>query len=487
MIDEEKIRLQKLNKIINENIDPYPSKAERTYLASDVFENFKKLEKKKTEVILAGRIKTIRGHGGLVFAHLEDESGKIQIVLKKDELGAEKHKMFTSLIDPADFIEVKGFPFVTQKGEESILAKDFKIISKALLPLPEKWHGLQDIEKRYRQRYLDLVANPEVKNVFEKRAQVIQAIREALLGEGFLEVETPILQPIAGGATAKPFITHHNSLDMDMYLRIAPELYLKRLIVGGFEKVFEIGRNFRNEGIDWQHNPEFTACEFYWAYKDYKDLMDFTEKMMADVVEKVNGSLKVTFRDTEIDFSPPWPRKKFHDAIMDEIGLDIDKMNDKDLIKEMKKLNIESDYKAGRGKLLDDLYKDVVRAKIVQPTFIYDYPIEMEPLAKKCDDNPKYVQRFQPIVYGMELVKAYSELNDPVDQEERFKEQEALRKGGDEEAQMIDEDFVTALKHGMPPTAGWGMGIDRFVAILTDQQNLKDVILFPTLKPEREE
>jgi len=486
MIDEEKTRLQKLHKLIEEGINPYPSKTERTHLAADVFDNFKTLEKKKTDVVLAGRLKTVRGHGGLVFANLEDESGQIQIVLKKDELGPEKHKLFTTLIDPADFIEVRGTVFVTQKGEQSLLAKDFQIISKALLPLPEKWHGLQDIEKRYRQRYLDLIANPEVKEAFKKRAEIIQAIRGILLEEGFLEVETPILQPIAGGATARPFVTHHNTLDMEMYLRVAPELYLKRLIVGGFERVFEIGRNFRNEGIDWQHNPEFTACEFYWAYKDYEDLMDFTERMICDVVQKVNGSLKLTFRDAEIDFTPPWPRKKFYDAIMDEIGIDIDKISDKDLVKEMKKLNIESDYKAGRGKLIDDLYKDVVRAKIVQPTFIYDYPIEMEPLAKKCNDNPRYVQRFQPIVYGMELVKAYTELNDPVDQEGRFKEQEALRKKGDEEAQMIDEDFVTALKHGLPPTAGWGMGIDRFVAILTNQPNLKDVIFFPTLKPEKE-
>jgi lysyl-tRNA synthetase class 2 len=487
MIDEEKVRRQRLKEIIASGINPYPSKVDRTHVVSEVLENFEKLEKQRAQITLAGRLRTIRGHGGLIFANLEDESGKIQIVLKKDELGADKHKQFTSQTDAADFIEVTGSPFVTQKGEQSILAKDYHLISKALLPLPEKWHGLQDIEKRYRQRYLDLISNPEVKNVFRKRAEIIAAIREALLEEGFLEVETPMLQHIAGGATARPFITHHNSLDTDMYLRIAPELYLKRLIVGGFEKVFEIGRNFRNEGIDWQHNPEFTSCEFYWAYKDYMEVMDFTEQMISKIVEKVNGSQKVTFREAEINFTPPWPRRKFREAILDEIGLDIDKMSDNDLIKEMKKLNIDSDYKAARGKLLDDLYKDVVRAKIVQPTIIYDYPVEMEPLAKKCEDNPKYVQRFQPIVYGMEILKAYSELNDPDDQLDRFEAQQKLREKGDEEAQMIDMDFVTALRHAMPPTTGWGMGIDRFVAILTNQQNLKDVILFPTLKPEREE
>jgi len=485
MLREEKDRAGKLEQLEKLGINPFPSKVGRTHTAAEVLENFSKIEKEKSELTVAGRLRTIRGHGGLIFSNLEDTSGRIQIVFKKDELGAKKHKEFADLVDPADFLEVTGTAFKTQKGEKSILAKDFKIITKALLPLPEKWHGLQDIEKRYRQRYLDLLANPEVVEIFKKRSEVIDALRDLLGEAGFMEVETPILQPIAGGATARPFVTHHNALDIDLYLRIAPELYLKRLIVGGYEKVFEIGRQFRNEGIDWQHNPEFTSCEFYWAYKDYEDLMDFTEELIPKVVERVCGSKTVRYKDIDLDFSAPWSRKKFREAIIDEIGLDIDKMSDKDLVKEMKKLNIESDYEAGRGKLLDDLYKDVVRAKIIQPTIIYDYPIEMEPLAKKCTDNPKYVQRFQPIVCGMEILKAYSELNDPQDQLKRFEEQQKLREKGDEEAQMIDMDFITALKHGMPPTAGWGMGIDRFVAILTNQPNLKDVILFPTLKPEQ--
>jgi lysyl-tRNA synthetase class 2 len=483
MTREEKDRIEKLNQLIKQGVAPFPAKVERGQTIGEVVENFEKLNKQNAKITIVGRLRTIRGHGGLIFANLEDSEGKIQVVFKKDELGADKHKVFAELIDPADFLQVVGQPFVTKKGENSILAKDFKLISKALLPLPEKWHGLQDVETRYRQRYLDLLANPEVVEIFKKRSRVIQCLRDLLSEEGFMEVETPILQPIAGGASAKPFITHHNALDIDLYLRIAPELYLKRLIVGGYEKVFEIGRQFRNEGIDWQHNPEFTSCEFYWAYKNYKDLMDFTEKLIPGLVERVHGSKKVRYKDIDLDFSSPWKRKKFREAILDEINIDIDKLSDKELIKEMKGRNIESDWKAGRGKLLDDLYKDVVRSKIVQPTIIYDYPIEMEPLAKKCEDNPKYVQRFQPIVCGMEILKAYSELNDPIDQLERFEEQQQLREKGDEEAQMIDQDFITALKHGMPPTAGWGMGIDRFVAILTNQPNLKDVILFPTLKP----
>ncbi|MBU0649453.1 lysine--tRNA ligase [Patescibacteria group bacterium] len=485
MIKEEKDRLEKLEKLAKQGINSYPAKVERTHTISQVLDGFDKLLKQKAEISVCARVMTKRGHGGLIFAHVEDGTSRMQIVFKKDEIGADLHKIFNDLVDAADFLEVRGTAFVTQKGEKSILAKDFKIICKALLPLPEKWHGLADIETRYRQRYLDLIANPEVKQIFKKRSQVISAFRQIMDENGFMEVETPMLQSIPGGATARPFVTHHNALDTDLYLRIAPELYLKRLIVGGYEKVYEIGRQFRNEGIDWQHNPEFTSLEFYWAYQDYEALMDFTERIIPDVVKEVNGSHRVVYRDVEIDFSSPWKRKKFKDAILENAKLDIDKLSDKELIAGMKKLKIDSDYKADRGKLLDDLYKDTVRAKIVQPTIIYDYPIEMEPLAKKCEDNPKYTQRFQPIVCGMELVKAYTELNDPQDQLERFQEQQKLRERGDEEAQMIDMDFIAALKHGMPPTAGWGLGIDRFVAILCNQPNLKDVILFPTLKPEK--
>ncbi|MDD4995479.1 MAG: lysine--tRNA ligase [Patescibacteria group bacterium] len=486
MANEEQVRIDKLQKIREQGIEPYPSAAPRTHAIAAILENFSKLENDKAQVTAAGRLRTVRGHGGLIFAHLEDATGRMQVVFKKDELGEKKHRLFTQLIDPADFISVTGPLFITQKGEQSILAKDFTLISKALLPLPEKWHGLQDIEKRYRQRYLDLLSNPEVREIFQKRCLVIKTLRRLLDEQGFIEVETPMLQAIPGGATARPFVTHHHALDQDMYLRIAPELFLKRLIIGGYEKVYELGRQFRNEGIDWQHNPEFTSLEFYWAYKNYEDLMEFTEQLISKVVKEVNGSMKIMYREAEIDFSPPWPRKKFHDAILENSSLDIDKLNDKDLVKEMKNLKIDSDYKAGRGKLLDDLYKDTVRAKIVQPTIIYDYPVEMEPLAKKCQDDPNYVQRFQPIVCGMELLKAYSELNDPGDQLERFREQQKMREKGDEEAQMIDQDFIEALKHGLPPTAGWGLGVDRFVAILTNQPNLKDVILFPTLKAEKE-
>ena len=483
MIREEKDREDKLKKLEKQGIDPYPAKVERTHTVSEALKDFNKLG--KAELILVGRLKTIRGHGGIVFSHLEDGTGAMQAVFKKDELGVDKHKIFTDLVDAADFVEVKGTTFVTQKGEQSILVKDFKILSKALLPLPEKWHGLADIEKRYRQRYLDIIANPEIKDVFTKRSLVIRYLRDALDAEGFLEVETPVLQSIPGGATARPFVTHHNALDIDLYLRVAPELYLKRLIVAGYEKVYELGRQFRNEGIDPNHNPEFTSLEFYWAYKDYEDLMDFTEMLLQEVIKKVNGSLEIQYKNMQIDFSGKWPRKKFAEIIFENTGINIEKIKKEELVKKMKKMKIESDWKAGMSKLLDDLYKDIIRDKLVQPTFVVDYPIEMEPLAKKCDDNPRYVQRFQLITLGVELLKAYSELNDPVDQLERFKEQQKMRERGDEEAQMIDMDFITALKHGMPPTAGWGLGIDRFVAILTNQPNLKDVILFPTLKPEK--
>lgn len=484
MIEEEGARRARLAKARELGVEPYPTTTNRTHQISQVIDLFDELDKSQESFTIVGRIKMIRKHGGLTFVILEDGGDKIQVVIKKDQVGAENYQRFGELFDVGDFLEATGRTFITKTEEKSVLTDDFRMLTKSLLPLPEKWHGLTDIETRYRQRYLDLIANPSVVGTFKKRSAIINALRDLMHEAGFMEVETPILQPIAGGASAKPFITHHNALDVDLYLRIAPELYLKRLIVGGYEQVFEIGRQFRNEGIDWQHNPEFTSCEFYWAYKDYNELMDFTESLLSEIVKRVNGSMVVKYKDAEIDFTPSWKRLKFKDAVKKNSGLDIDKLSDKQLIKEMQKLKIDSDYKAGRGKLLDDLYKDVVRAKITQPTIIYDYPLEMEPLAKKCSDNPNYVERFQPIVYGMELVKAYSELNDPIDQLERFEEQESLREAGDEEAQFIDTDFVNALKHGMPPTAGWGMGIDRFVAILTNQPNLKEVILFPTLRPE---
>ncbi len=486
--DFKTVRLGKLKEIIKRGVNPYPSQVKRTHACQEALFNFKKLSLKEIVITLAGRLKSIRLHGGSCFSHLEDGSGKIQLYFRKNLLNQEDRIMnydfFRDLIDTGDFLEVTGTLFKTKKGEKTLLVKDYKLLSKSLAPLPEKWHGLKEIEIRYRKRYLDLIANPEVKRIFQKRSLIIKTLRSLLDNYGFIEVETPILQLIPGGAIAQPFITHHYALDLDLYLRIAPELYLKKLIMGGFEKVYEIGRSFRNEGIDWSHNPEFTLCEFYWAYKDYQELMDFTEELVVNLIKKINDNLKVRYKNNILDFTKPWPRKTFKEAVKEGSGIDVTKITRLDLIKKMKKMKIESDYKADLNKLYDDLYKDTVRNKIIQPVIIYDYPIEMEPLAKKCEDNPNFVQRFQIIAGGLELNKAYSELNDPQDQLERFKEQQKLRKKGDKEAQFLDLDFIEALEYGMPPCAGCGIGIDRLVMLLTGVNSLKEVILFPTLKPK---
>lgn len=483
MLQETDVRREKLRALQAAGIATYPSTANRNATCAETLENFSDWEKNKREVILAGRLLTTRVHGGLIFADLKDASEKLQILLKQDIVGDDAFILFRDRIDPADFVEVTGTLFETKRGEKTLEVKAWKILAKALLPLPEKWHGLADQELRYRYRELDLISNPEIRAIFSKRAKLIRSLRRSLEDEGFEEVETPVLQTIPGGASAKPFITHHNALDMDLYLRIAPELYLKRLVVGGYEKVFEIGRQFRNEGIDWSHNPEFTSLEFYWAYQDYRGLMDFTEQLVTKAVQEVNGSLKLAYGEDSIDFTAPWPRLTFRAAIKDACGLDILDLPKDELIEAMKKLGIESDYaQAGLGKLYDDLYKDTVRSRQIQPAFIIDYPIEMEPLAKKCEHDPRFVQRFQLIAGGVELLKAYSELNDPIDQLARFKSQQDLREKGDEEAQLIDYTFVKALEHGLPPTAGWGMGIDRFAALLANVRSVKEVILFPILR-----
>ncbi len=485
---EQEIRKEKLNALLSEGINPYPSTPKRTANCADAIESFADWSAEKKSVVLCGRILITRVHGGLLFADLKDASGKIQLLFKEDSIGSEQFAKFRDRIDPGDFVQATGVLIETKRGEKSLEVSSWDILAKALLPLPEKFHGLQDQEIRYRQRELDLISNPEVREVFRLRTKIVSAFRRALEDEGFEEVETPIFQPIAGGATARPFVTHHNALDIPLYLRIAPELYLKRLIVGGYEKVFEIGRQFRNEGIDWTHNPEFTSIEFYWAYKDYHDLMEFTEKLICRVISEVNnGSLKLKNEEVEIDFKAPWLRVRFRDAVLKETGIDIEVLSHKELVAEMKKLKIEADYATAHiGKLYDELYSNSVRKKQMQPMFITDYPIEMEPLAKRCVDNPRYVQRFQLLAAGRELLKAYSELNDPIDQRERFVAQQELQLAGDLEAQTIDETFLAALEHGMPPTAGWGMGIDRFVALLANVHSVKDVILFPTMRPENQ-
>lgn len=483
MIPEEVARRERLHALRDANIDPYPAETNRTHMIHDVLSRFKDLEASKEVLTLCGRIRSLRKHGGLTFLTLEDESGKMQAAIKRDVVGTENYQFFHEHIDIGDFLELQGSVFVTKRGEESLDTEKWTLLGKSILPLPEKWHGLTDTEKRYRWRYLDLLSNPSVKENAKKRSQIVRAMREYLEGQDFLEVETPILQPIAGGANAKPFVTHHNTLHHDFYLRIAPELYLKRLIVGGFEKIYEFARCFRNEGISPQHNPEFTQIEAYWAYATIEDLMDHIEGMIRHVLDTVFDSYKIEYNNKKITFEFPIPRKNFHDLIEGETGIDLDKVTEEEeLRKIMVDKNIDVEGVVGYAELVDELWKAAVRPNVVQPTFVIDYPASMKPLAKRRPDS-NYSASAQLVIDGMEMSNAFNELNDPVEQEERFEEQEGLRERGSEEAQRIDHDFLKALKHGMPPTAGYGIGIDRLTAVLTGSPNLKEVILFPTLKP----
>ncbi|MDO8436142.1 MAG: lysine--tRNA ligase [bacterium] len=479
-----KIRLEKLKTIEKAGILAYPEKTKRTLTIYAALEDFNKLAKAEKEIILAGRIKSQRGHGGATFLDIEDGSGKIQAFLKKDRIGEKGYKFFLDNFDIGDFIEVRGIFFQTKAGEKTLEAADYKILAKSLLPLPEKWHGLQDVEDRFRKRYLDLIFNSEVKKKFEIRSKVIKEIREFLNKAGFLEVETPVLQPIYGGAKAKPFKTHLNVLDMDLYLRISPELYLKRLLVGGFEKVYEIGRVFRNEGMDRSHNPDFTVLEFYWAYADYKDLMKLTEEMIEGLLKKVLGTLEIEYESKKLNFQTPWPRVEYGQLVRKYTGLDIEELNLKGLGKEAKKLGVSFDESANKAEVADEIFKKFCRPQIWQPTFVTNYPVGAFPLAKSQEKSPQKLANFQLIAADWELVNAFSELNDPIEQRKRFEEQEKYFKGGLEEAQRMDEDYIEALEYGMPPAAGFGLGIDRLVALLTDSHSLREVILFPTMRPE---
>ena len=473
------IRLKKLEKIRRLGIDPYPARCQRK---QTIAQALKMMGKK---VAVAGRIMAIRGHGGIQFFDLRDESGKIQLVFKKDQLPATSHKL-RALLDIGDFIDAQGKVFKTQAGEISVLVDNFQLLTKSLRPLPSKWYGLKDIEERYRQRYVDLIMNPKVREIFRIRTKVLTELRNYFDSHGFMEVETPILQPIYGGALARPFITHHNALDIDLYLRISDELYLKRLIVGGFEKVYEVCKDFRNEGIDRQHNPEFTQIEFYWAYTTYEDLMKFTEQMLSCVIKKVLGKLKVKHEDDVLDFTPPFRRVTFREAMLKETGIDINQVNtERKLLAEIKKRKIKFELEGvvGYGALLDEFYKKTLRPKLIQPTFLLDYPVEKISLAKRKEGEKSKIASFQLLIKGFEVITAYNELNDPVDQAERWRESERLAKKGLEEYEAFDADYVRALEYGMPPTAGWGMGIDRFISFLTDSHTIKDVILFPTLRP----
>jgi lysyl-tRNA synthetase, class II len=442
------------------------------------------LDSNRIEVTVAGRIIAMRSFGKACFSHIQDGSGRVQIYFQKNTLGDDRYAFFKK-IDIGDFIGVRGFLFRTKTNELTVEAEDFTLLSKSLRPLPEKWHGLTDVELRYRQRYVDLIVNPEVKNVFILRTKIIQAIKSFLNARDYLEVETPMMQSIPGGATAKPFKTHHNALDMDLFLRIAPELYLKRLLVGGFERVYEINRNFRNEGISTRHNPEFTMLEFYTAYADYKVLMDLTEEMISKVALEVLGTTEIEYENHKISLTPPWKRVTYIDSLR-QAGVPDDVLTDSAKAMEYAK-KLGANFKGGEplGKILNEIFENLVEPKLIQPTFITDYPTDISPLSKKCDDNPAFVERFELFVVGRELANAFSELNDPVDQKLRFQKQVAEREAGDEEAHQMDDDFIRALEYGMPPAAGEGIGIDRLVMLLTGASSIRDVILFPQMKKEK--
>jgi lysyl-tRNA synthetase, class II len=473
-------RSNKLKSLQKLGLNPFPGSIKRDQAIGQAREMDGK------NVAIVGRISAQRGHGKISFTDLKDATGQIQAVFKIDEIKPDTFKIL-DFCDIGDFLAVQGKVGKTTAGEISVFVTDFQLISKSLRPLPDKWHGLSDVEERYRQRYVDLLVNDDVKKIFTVRTKVVKFLRDFLDRDGFMEMETPVLQPLYGGASAKPFVTHHNTLDEDLYLRISDELYLKRLIVGGFEKVYEVGRDFRNEGMDREHNPEFTMLEFYWAYANYSILMEYTEKMLSELVKSVNGSPIIEFEDQKLDFTPPWPRRTYRDVVLEYSGIDIDQADDeKKLLDAIHEHNIKLDLKGviGYGALLDTLYKATARPKLIGPMFLIDRPTAFVALAKRLPKDPRYTASFQALVVGRELLNAYNELNDPIDQAARWHESEKLGEKGQTEYEKFDFDYIRALEYGMPPTAGWGMGIDRLVAILTNQHSIKDVILFPTLRPE---
>ncbi|MFH1773171.1 MAG: lysine--tRNA ligase [Patescibacteria group bacterium] len=487
-INNEKVdRLKKFERIKDEAMSPYAERYDKQILCQDV-----KGLPMGTKIKTAGRIVLLRDMGKIIFVQLYDFSGKIQIVLNFKETDEVKFKLFMKIANLGDFIGVEGEVFTTKKGEISILVKDYTFLSKALRSLPEKWHGLRDVEKKYRKRYLDLIMNEDTRQVFKFRSDFIRELRNFYQENGFYEVDTPVLCNNASGALAKPFITHHNALDMDVFLRIAPEIYLKEAIIGGYDKIFEVARSFRNEGMDSSHLQEFTIIEHYVAYWNFKDNMAFTEKMFTTIIKKLLGSLKFEIlnrqgESIEIDFTASWQTVSFRELLLVDCGIDIDKfLTAEKLLKEIKKKKIKLDEpeKLGRGNLIDALYKTVSRHKIINPTFLINHPLDLSPLARKNDTNPLTVDRFQLVVNGWEIVNAYSELIDPVEQVKRFDKQMQVKAAGDEEAMLKDDEYVEAMEYGMPPISGWGLGVERIVALLTKQSNLRDVVLFPLMKLE---
>ena len=480
-------RINKARKIESMGVNLYPAGYHTDITILEVVNRFgdmdpETVEKNSKACSIAGRILAIRNFGKASFINIKDRTGRIQVYIRKDKITDEKFGIF-KLVDIGDFVGITGSLFKTRTGELTVLAEDFVLLAKSLRPLPEKWHGLVDVETRYRQRYLDLIVNDRVKKVFELRSKIIQAIREFFIEMDFLEVETPMMQPIPGGAAARPFKTYHNALGMDLYLRVAPELYLKRLVVGGMERVFEINRNFRNEGISTEHNPEFTMLEFYMAYSTYEDLMDLTEALFGRLLEQVHGTSSIEYQDNIIDFTPPWDRITLSDALRTIGGVDENVFRDMERAKRVAQdFHITLSWRDSHGKLLTKLFDHLVEPKLIKPTFITGYPTDVSPLSRRNDELPDITDRFELFVGGKEIANGFTELNDPVDQRRRFELQAALRDAGDEEAQSMDLDYLTALEHGMPPTAGEGIGIDRLVMLLTNSPSIRDVILFPHMR-----
>lgn len=477
-----RVRRNKLAELQQDGKDPFKIvKYDVTHSIKHIKDNFDNMEGQ--HVSIAGRIMSKRGMGKASFCDVQDRYGRIQLYVRIDGIGEASYEQFKKY-DIGDLVGVKGEVFKTHKGEISIKASEIILLAKSLLPLPEKWHGLKDPDLRYRQRYVDLIVNPEVRNTFIIRSRIIKSIRKYLDDRNFLEVDTPLLNTIPGGAAAKPFITHHNALDIDLYLRIAPELYLKRLIVGGLERVYEMGRMFRNEGMSVKHNPEFTMMEVYQAYTDYKGMMELAEGLISTVSQEVLGTMKIVYQGQEIDLTPPWNRMTMIEAVKKYAGIDFDEIkSDEEARGAAKEKGVHVEENSTKGEVLNLLFEEFAEKHLVQPTFIYDYPVEVSPLTKRKPDKPELTERFEIFITGREMGNAYSELNDPIDQKERFLSQMKKRDAGDEEANMMDEDFVTALEYGMPPTGGLGIGIDRLVMLLTDSYSIRDVLLFPTMKP----
>ena len=486
-LSEKRVRREKFEQLKAMGRNPFEVlNYDQTHHSRDIKDNFDELEGR--DVSIAGRIMSFRDMGKACFCDIQDRYGRIQAYTKQNDIGEEEYKLFKTY-DVGDIVGIKGYVFKTRTGEISVHVKKITLLCKSLQPLPEKWHGLKDTEIRYRQRYIDLIVNENVRETFYNRTKIIKSIREFLDRRDFIEVDTPILATIASGAAARPFVTHSNALDIDLYLRIATELYLKRLIVGGFERVYEIGKDFRNEGIDIRHNPEFTMIELYQAYADYNDMMEITENMIAYCAEKVLGTTKITYQGTELDLTPPWKRLTMMDAVKQYAGVDFNEIkSDKEAREAAKKLKVVDELKkkladCTKGDIMNAVFEMYVEEHLIQPTFILDYPVEVSPLTKKKNDDPTLTERFEAFIYAREIANAYSELNDPIDQKERFEQQARDKELGDEEAYATDDDFVNSLEIGMPPTGGLGIGVDRIIMFLTDSYSIRDVILFPTMKP----